>query len=73
MSTLTIGLRPSRAYDYLALAEVREKRALCTRHPERRAFLQAAARYARKKAAASAITGVDKEEQCGPRPTASDR
>lgn len=62
MSTPTVGRPPSRAYDYLALAEVREKRALHTLHPERRAFLQAAARYARKKAAASAFTGVDTVE-----------
>ncbi|MEO0704405.1 MAG: hypothetical protein AAF050_01940 [Cyanobacteria bacterium J06649_5] len=52
MSIQTRGLTPTRAFDYLALAKLREHSALLARDPARKAFFQQAARYARKKAVA---------------------
>ena len=44
-----------RRYDYAALAKKRERESLLTLDPNRKAALQAAARYARRRATAAAV------------------
>ncbi|MEM9148877.1 MAG: hypothetical protein AAGB19_00190 [Cyanobacteria bacterium P01_F01_bin.3] len=46
----SLGTLCWRSFDYLALAELREKQATRTRNIHHKAFLLAAARYARRKA-----------------------
>lgn len=75
MCTYPIETVSRRAYDYSALAQLREKQAIRCLQPGQKSYLRAAARYARNKATKSALASApsplaEASYACGPECTA---